>query len=98
MAKDSASKLAENFIENTQGLRPLEARPALEVESSFTLGLRQRKKLIIGDLQMDGPTFDPAFMSFRSQVSNAVQAMSLEPTNIVNDSQEVTSIRFAVLS
>ena len=65
-----------------------------EVEPRFTLGSRSQpgaddKKLVIGSLQANGPTFDKAFTSLRSRVSNAIQTMSSNPTNVVDDSQEV---------
>ena len=94
MESAADSELVEDTIENATGVRPLEAMPSpamAEKPSTSTLGSKQLK-LAIGDLQATGPTFDSAFTSFRSRVSNAIQKMSSEPTNVVQDSQQVMSI------
>jgi hypothetical protein len=89
-------EITENAIEPVTGLgSTVEATPSLsDIEPHFTLGSKQspgrlKKKLVIGELQAAGPTFDPAFTSFRSRISSAIQRMSSEPTNIVDDLQEV---------
>jgi len=60
------------------------------VELNFTLGSKQSKPLVIRDLQQaDSADFDSAFTSFRSRISRAIQSLSTQPTNAVDDSQEV---------
>ena len=91
------SELVVHVVENTTGVRPSEAMllsAIAEDPPKFTLGSKQSKKLKIGDLQASGPTFNPAFTSFRSRVSIEIQKMSSEPANAVQDTQQVTSISF----
>ena len=82
-----------NAINNAMGPSQLTSTPPPEVEPSFTLGSKQSKPLVIGDLQRaNSPSFDRAFTSFRSRVSHAIQALSIKPTNAIHDSQEVPFI------
>ena len=60
------------------------------VELRFTLGSKQSKPLVIGNLQRaNSADFDPAFTSFRSRISRAIQSLSTQPTGTVHDSSEV---------
>jgi hypothetical protein len=94
-AESLAAELRENIAGDATELSPLDATPSLpslEAEPGFILGSKQvKQKLIIGNLQTAGPDFDQAFTSFRSRISNAIQAMNSEPTNIVQDAQKVMS-------
>ena len=95
-AKDSTAKLIRDGIGTVAGLGPLEAMSLPKAELHFTLGAKQTEvKLVIRDLQASGPNFDQAFTSFCSQVSSTICAMSSEPSNIIQDSQEVTFIEFS---
>jgi len=67
------------------------------VELHFTLGLKQSKLLVIGDLQQaKSADFDPAFTSFCLQILRAIQSLSTQLTNAVHNSQEVLTIYIPV--
>lgn len=97
--KDSIVELLEGVTE----LRPSEAIPSPDAEPHFTLCAKHsnpKEKLAIGvgKLQAGSPTFDQAFTSFRSRVSKAIHEMSSEPSNAVQDSQEVIFIKVSILA
>ena len=89
VTEDVAEDVTENAAENEPGTRPLEIISLSEVEPNFYLGAKQSKPLVIKSLQTHGAAFDQAFTSFRSRVSIAINEMSHQPTNVVDESQEV---------
>ena len=89
VTEDVAEDVTEKATENEPGTRPLEIISLSKVEPNFYLGAKQSKLLVIKSLQTHGPAFDQAFTSFRSRVSIAINEMSHEPTNVVQESQEV---------
>lgn len=95
-AKVAAAELTEDVTNSVLIPGEPATTPLPETEPHFTLGSKQSKSLVIGNLQRASNTdFDPAFTSFRSRVSRAIQSLNSQPTNAIYDSHEVL---FALLT
>jgi hypothetical protein len=88
----NAETTSEDPINHAESSRCTIAMLSSVTNNIITLGSKQKTLKIEGLLEKQ--TGDPAFMSFCSRVSLAIQALSPEPaaTTAVNDSHQVQSL------